>query len=165
MPTTAARFTTTTEPRVSPPRPLRARELFETFRQEVAAVEKVTGCRGKITPPGDGFGAPYGCIKGRAQTAKLFVNERAGTGQVNNVKVMWNDWFQDRGHGTHADGDDARQLLEGVLSRYAGSSKSKIAPAFFGNEGRVFTEGPFTFTYTYRRGPAIDERLLVIRQR
>lgn len=138
---------------------------FEPFRQEVAALERAASCRGKLTPAGDGLGALYGCIKGRAQTAKLFVNERVGTGQVGNVKVMWNDWFQDRGSGVHADRAEAAELVAAVLSRYAPRTRVRIADAFFANVGVTFNDGAFAFTYTYRRGPAIDERLLVITQK
>lgn len=137
---------------------------FEAFRQEVTALERAVACRGRLTPAGDGLGALYGCMKGRAETAKLFVNERAGTEQVENVKIMWNDWFQDRGHGIHADRGEAAQILAGALSRYAPRNTQKITDAFFANAAMTFKEGAFTLTYRYRRGPAIDERLLIITQ-
>lgn len=137
---------------------------FEQFRQEVSALESATACRGKITPAGDGLGALYSCIKGRAETAKLFVNERVGTGQVENVKAMWNDWFRNIGYGIHADRDEATEILGAVLSRYGPSKRQEIAHAFFANANRTFKAGAFTLKYSYRRGPAIDERLLVITQ-
>ena len=134
------------------------------FRQEVGALQKAVACTGKTTPasPSYGLGALWGCIKGRAETAKLFVNERPGTGYVENVKVMWNDWYKDRGYGVHADRAEARAILDAVLTRYAPSRKQEVVSAFFANSGRVFQEGPILLRYSYRRGPAIDERLLVI---
>ena len=69
-----------------------------SFQAETNRVTKVLSCpRPKITPASPGFGALYGCIVGMVETVKFFINEAEGTGQVKNVKLMWNDWFIDIG--------------------------------------------------------------------
>ena len=140
-------------------------EKFLQFENEVEFLTNVANCSSPKTIPAEaGLGRLFGCIEGKAQTAKLFVNEKAGKGKVANVQLMWNDWVKNVGHGLHADKPEAKRLLSIVLTRYASQQKQEIEKAFFQNKNRTFNAGRFTLKYSYRRGPAIDERLLVIEE-
>lgn len=133
------------------------------FRSEGRrAMEKIACISPKITPAGFGEGALYGCIQGTAQTAKLFINEEPETGAVKNIKVMWNDWFQDVGYGVHPDASEAHLMVKALASLYVPDLERKLVAAFFADINAAFESEDFTVVYTYRRGPKIDERLLVL---
>ena len=137
------------------------RRGFLTFSDEVDALKRSTGCADEITPALPEFGALFGCIRGDAQTAKLFVNQVEGSDRVENVKVMWNDWYRDTGHGLHPDKREARVFVEASVDRYAPGSREELLRLFFeSTTEKSLTVDPFTIRYTYVRGPAIDERLL-----
>jgi hypothetical protein len=78
---------------------------------------------------------------------------------------MWNDWFTDVGYGTHADKDKAERMVRAVADLYAPQLRDKLLKAFFGKQAKVFEHGPFRIEYRYERGPAIDERLLIVTER
>ncbi len=134
-----------------------------TFDKEARELARIAGCRQmKITAASMGLGPLGGCIEGAAETAKLFVNGASGSDQVKNVKVMWNDWFQDRGYGLHPDRREAGQLLDAVASRYVPDRKDEIRNAFFNRKTLEVTQGAFKIEITHTRGPAIDEHLLTL---
>lgn len=109
------------------------------------------------------FGALYGCVQGRAETAKFFVNEIGGRpGVVENVKVMWNEWTRNNGYGLAADRAEASQMAAVAADLYVPRLKARILEAFMGRRNTSFTDGPFRVEYRYSDGPAIGEHLLTI---
>jgi hypothetical protein len=134
-----------------------------SFQTEANRVTKALSCpRPKITPASPGFGALYGCIVGTAETVKFFVNEAESTGQVKNVKLMWNDWFVDTGHSMHADRKEAQAFVKAFAKLYAPDMEKKLTSIFFSNSNTTVAVGDYQIAYTYSRGPLIDERLFVL---
>lgn len=139
---------------------------FDTFVLESKWATKALECRTpKITPASGNWGALYGCIQGRAETVKWFINEKAGTGKVANIKLMWNDWSKDVGYGIHADKREAQRALDALINVYAPTESQPLNDAFWGNTNRTIESNSFTFDYSYTKGPAIDERLIIVRAR
>lgn len=148
--------------------PALAGDAFSSFSTETKRIGEAVQCPSpKVSPAGSGWGALYGCIFGKAQTAKLFINESAEhVNAVETVKVMWNDWFKDvAGDGVHADQADAAKVLETVAGLYAPNSKAKLIAAFFGMGATSLSDGQYNLEVRVTRGPAIDERLLIVRQK
>jgi hypothetical protein len=134
-----------------------------SFQAEANRVTKALSCpQSKITPASPGFGALYGCIVGTAETVKFFINETEGTGQVKNVKLMWNDWFIDIGSGIHADKKEAQAFVKAFAKLYAPNIEKKLTSIFFSNSNTTVEAGDYQIAYTYSRGPQIDERLFVL---
>jgi hypothetical protein len=139
---------------------------FDTFALESKLTTKALDCRTpKITPASGDWGALYGCIQGRAETVKWFINEKAGTGKVANIKLMWNDWSKDVGYGIHADKREAQRALDALINIYAPTESQPLNDVFWGNTNRTIESNSFTFDYSYTKGPAIDERLIIVRAR
>lgn len=111
------------------------------------------------SPP---LGALYSCILGRAQTVKWFINEAHGTGQVLNVKLMWNDWFKDIGDGLHADKAEMHSAVRAFAVLYAPKHEQRLQALVAGSVAGKVETGEAVISYTYRRGPMIDERLLTL---
>jgi hypothetical protein len=133
------------------------------FQVEADRATKVLSCpRPGITPASSGLGALYGCIAGTAETVKFFINEAEGTGQVKNVKLMWNDWFIDIGYGMHADKKEAQAFVKAFAKLYAPNVEKKLMTIFFSNSNTTMEVGDYQIVYTYNRGPKIDERLFVL---
>jgi hypothetical protein len=140
-------------------------EFALQFDTEVSKAESTLWCRdtGTVPPHIDGAGRLYGCIMGRAGTAKLFINEDGSRpGTVENVKVMWNDWRRDLGHGAHADRREALQMVSAFARWYAPSIEDELASVFQGEVARSYIVGQYRITYRLDRGPGIDERLLTL---
>jgi len=134
-----------------------------SFQAEAKRVTKALSCpRPKITPASPGFGTLYGCIVGTAETVKFFINEAEGTGQVKNVKLIWNDWFVDIGSGMHADKKEAQAFVKVFATLYAPNLEKKLTAIFFSNSNTTMEVGDYQIAYTYTRGPHIDERLFVL---
>ena len=143
-----------------------SRTQFLSFQDEASRITSTVNCpKPKLTPGDSTFGALYGCVVGRAETVKIFVNEVRGRNEVENVKLMWNDWYKDRGYGIHADRAEAERLLGIVAGLYGPRIRSQLAKAFFGDRTSAIETGAYRFDYRYTRGPAIDERLLVVTER
>lgn len=133
------------------------------FEQEVERVKGVLSCRSsKITPASDGWGALYGCIGGQAETVKFFINEEQGTGKVKSMKFLWNDWFKDRRYGIHADAKDADKMVHDLVKLYPSPNDKVLLLAFKGKKNVTQEGSGYRFEYTYDRGPAIDERMIVV---
>lgn len=133
------------------------------FDDEVKALAKDAGCSGmKRTAASGGFGPLAGCIEGGAETAKLFVNGASGSKEVENVKVMWNDWFKDTGYGLHPDRAEAERLLEAVVNRYVPARLDEVKRAFFGQRTLKDDHEGFGIAVTHDKGPAIEEHLLTL---
>lgn len=135
-----------------------------SFQKEADRATKMLNCKDvKITPAGYGLGALYGCITGSAKTVKFFINEKAkDVGKVDNVKLMWNDWFVDIGYGKHADKSDAKAYVKTFAKLYAPKIEKKLESIFFSNSNVTMEVDDYQIAYTYSRGPKIDERLLVL---
>lgn len=134
-----------------------------SFQAEVDRTTKALSCpRPKITPASSGLGALYGCIVGMAQTVKFFINEAEGTGQVENVKLMWNDWFVDIGYGIHADKQEAQVFVKAFAKLYAPNMEKRLTSIFFSNANKTVEVGDYQIAYTYSRGPKIEQRLFVL---
>ncbi len=131
------------------------------FQAETKRVTSALNCtQPKITPASLGLGALYGCITGSAETVKFFINEEEGTGNIQNVKLMWNDWFVDIGYGIHTDLEEAHIFVKTFAQLYAPKLGSKLTTAFFSNSNAIFDTDNYHIEYKYHRGPKIDERLL-----
>jgi len=138
-------------------------EASTGFQAEADRVTKAISCpRPTITPAISGFGALYSCIVGPAETVKFFINEAEGTDQVENVKLMWNDWFVDIGYGIHADKMEAQAFIKAFAELYAPAKEKELASIFFSNSNITMEVDDYRIAYTYSRGPKIDERLLVL---
>jgi hypothetical protein len=143
---------------------------FGSFQEEAEkfsrAFARESSCADEKTTAGNpaaGYGELYGCIAGAAETAEHFINEDPEQpGEVLNVKVMWNDWYKDAGYGLHPDRNEAGAMVDLAAHFYTPEIPAKIKRAYFGNEDVVVTQGDLMLTYTLRRGPAIDEHLLVV---
>tara|TARA_R110000796_G_scaffold241303_4_gene362819 strand:+ start:8791 stop:9396 length:606 start_codon:yes stop_codon:yes gene_type:complete len=133
-----------------------------SFKAETTRVTSALSCsQPKITPASLGLGALYGCITGSAETVKFFINEEAGTGQIQDVKLMWNDWFVDIGYGIHTDQKEARIFVKTFSQLYAPELENKLTAAFFSKSNAAFNTDNYHIEYKYHRGPKIDERLII----
>lgn len=136
---------------------------FDRFSAETQRVTgKIKCSHPKITPGSGSWGALYGCVGGRSQTVKWFINEEAGTGKVKNVKFMWNDWTKDGGFGTHADKALARAWVSVLGTMYAPRKVDEVLNAFFSDSGTTIDGESHLLKYTHRSGPGIDERMIVV---
>jgi hypothetical protein len=134
-----------------------------SFSVEASRAANILPCdESKTISASDGLGEMYSCISGAAQTVKFYINEDPATGSVKNIKLIWNDWFKDVGYGVHADYVFAISMLDAVLTLYPTQDASQIKQVFLANQNRTFWTDQFGLVYTYQRGPAIDERMLVI---
>ena len=133
------------------------------FLKETDKAKKELKCATEKTTSEEGLGKLYSCISGSAQTVKWFVNEKKGTGEIENIKLMWNDWTSDIGHGLHADKSQAKEFLNSFIKLYAPSIKSELTKAFFGTENKKFDLPDVIIEYKYSKGPKIDEHLLVLK--
>ena len=139
---------------------------FESFEEESNKATKLLNCKkSKITPANYGLGALYGCVSGKADSVKWFINEIPNTNKVENVKLMWNDWFIDIGEGLHTDKEVAKRYIDVLSKLYAPNLKKELKKTFFLNKNREFRSGSFILNYTYYHGPKIDERLIVITEK
>ncbi len=109
-----------------------------------------------------GLGALYTCVVGKGETVKFFINEAENTGQVKDVKLMWNDWFKDVGYGVHADKAEMQSFVKAFSKLYAPQLEQKLISTFGGSTNATIEAGEYKIVYTYKRGPAIDERLFVL---
>ena len=134
---------------------------FESFESETAAISDLIKCPAPNLTQDAGFPDLWGCIWPGAEVAKVFVSAD-GSGGVENVKVMWNDWTRDTGYGVHTDQAMAHAWLSAIATRYAPESVDKVLAAYAGNSDLTIQGPQHTLDYTYWKGPAIDERLVTI---
>lgn len=136
---------------------------FNDFDSESKKVTKNIGCiKPKIMAGSSNWGKLYTCITGSAETVKFFINETPGTNKVKNVKFMWNDWSKDTGYGIHADSKMAKAWAATLATMYAPLQVEAVINAFKSNKSRVIKSDDYILEYTFTRGPAIDERLIVV---
>lgn len=150
------------EPAPRPPSP------FGAFSEDSDLVTTSLRCPDADITPGDGqnFGPLYGCIMGRAQTAKYWINASAASPEtIENVKVMWNRWTRNIGAGAvDADEAEARLMAVTALGMYEIDGADTVLQWFLSREvgERTFEDDRFRVTVRKSRGPAINEHLLVI---
>jgi hypothetical protein len=140
-------------------------EGFLSFTAESKRAEEELSCRySKTTPPSYEMemGVLYSCILGSAETVKWYINEIPNTHRVENIKLMWNDWFKDIGYGLHSDRDEAQQALKVLVTFYAPEKGNEVEEAFWGDLNKTIESDDFILKYTYFRGSAIDERLISV---
>ena len=138
---------------------------FGTFVAETTRLTEAIGCqRSKVvdaqSPP-----ALWACVGGAHETVKVFVNETDSGGGVKSVKFLWNDWTKDGGYGLHADREVALAWVAAIATVYAPSIVTTVVDAFNGRQERTIESAGFVLRFTYHRGPAIDERMIVITAR
>lgn len=134
---------------------------FDSFNDEIYKVSHEIKCNsGKISKE-SGLPDLWGCILPGAEVLKVFINED-GSGGVENVKIMWNDWTRDTGYGLHTDREVAMAWVSALSTIYAPESVDKVMDAFSGNRDIKIDGNGYSLSYTYFRGPAIDERLITI---
>lgn len=132
---------------------------FQKFSSEL---NNVLSCKyTKITPPDELGGTLYMCIAGKAETAKVFINKDEKTGKVENLKIMWNDWFKDLGYGVHPDKNEATGFINLLSKRLTPALTAQMLKSFEGKAPATFSTDAWDVKYTYNRGPSIDERLFV----
>jgi CubicO group peptidase (beta-lactamase class C family) len=132
------------------------------FQKFASDLNNVLNCKyTKTTPPDELGGTLYMCIAGKAETAKVFINKDEKTGKVQNLKIMWNDWFKDTGYGIHPDKKEATGFINLLGKRLTPAITAQMLKAFEGKAPATFSTAAWDVKYTYNRGPAIDERLFV----
>ena len=139
---------------------------FKSFYGESDQTTAELRCKkSKVTPASNGWGALYSCIQGEAGTVKWFINETPGTNKVKNIKFLWNDWFKNIGYGIHPDKQEAQNALNILIKLYAPQKNEEINNAFWGNKDKTIVTNGFIIEYTYYRGSAIDERMIILRRK
>ena len=136
------------------------------FDAAVAALSRTLDCdRRSVRPAEHGMGPLFGCVSGRAEMAKTFVNGTPDGRGVLNVKVMWNDWHRDVGHGIHADRTEALRMLDAMARRYAPEFREELRRAFLGEGRRVLRGAKVSTMVEVRHGPSITERVATFSRR
>jgi hypothetical protein len=142
---------------------------FRSFRAETETVRNNLGCPKSVDDDtvngGSSYGGDlYGCILGAMETVKWFINENSNK-EVYNVKFLWNDWFKDMGFGMHSDKEEAQKALKVLIKLYAPEKPKEVESAFFGSANKTIASDRFILEYTYDRGPAIDERMIIVTEK
>ena len=137
---------------------------FDTFSKESGYLTGYMGCfNSKVIPASGSWGALYKCIGGGEETVKLFVNEKAGTGKVKNIKFLWNEYSQNVGYiPAHADKSTAYMWVDKIAKRYAPEQADEIVSAFKSTTSKVISANGYKFKYSFHRGPAANERMIII---
>jgi hypothetical protein len=138
---------------------------FQSFSDESFKIETTISCRFPKVTKTPGLPDMWGCIHPGAEVVKVFVNAAEDNQSVSNIKIMWNDWTKNIGHGVHTDQDIARDWLEKLLPLYDSDQTDQVIEAFFGKQDREFQTESAIIQYTYWKGPAIDERLITLTPR
>lgn len=132
---------------------------FLSFSDECAKISCQTTCRNsKVISAAQ----MYYCAQGKTETVNWYINGIKGTDRVQNIKLMWNDWYKDFGYGIHAEKKEAFESLEILINLYASDKSKEIKDAFCGNKNITIKTKAFMIKYTFDRGAGIDERLITI---
>lgn len=134
---------------------------FESFETESIAVSSAISCPSPKVTKTEGLPDLWGCILAPNEVAKVFINADT-SGGVADVKVMWNDWTKDVGYGVHTDRAAAEAWLAALAMRYAPASVDEVLEAYRGVVDTKIEGDGHLLSYTYFKGPAIDERLVTI---
>lgn len=134
---------------------------LKDFNSETKTIAETIKCKNAKITKTAGLPDLWGCILLDAEVLKVFVNA-SEDGSVQNVKVIWNDWTRDIGYGVHVDAAIAEDWVKAITAVYAPLRVQEVIEAFRGKSTAVITEGGISLKYTYFKGPAIDERMIVI---
>jgi len=135
---------------------------FDSFTGETNIISDTIKCPTPKVTRTSGMADLWGCIAPGAEVVKVFVNADDANTSVQNVKVMWNDWTRDTGYGVHTDKALAEAWLTALATRYAPQNVPDVLAAFRSSSDTTIAGNGFTLSYTYFKGPAIDERLITI---
>lgn len=137
---------------------------FESFTSERIKVSAFLGCtKPRLNQASGDRGSLYSCIGGKAATVQMFVNEKPNSrGAVSNVKFLWNDYTKNVGDGVHADAAIAKKWAGHLADMYAPDQKKQVLKVFLGKKAAVVHSATHLLTYTYTKGPAVDERMIVV---
>lgn len=134
---------------------------FDSFSNETKLIGDLIKCPSARISSDPGLPDLWSCILPGAEVVKVFVNSDE-SGGVANVKFMWNDWTRDTGYGIHTDEDIARAWLSAISTHYAPKQVEEVLEAFSSSSDITIVSERYILTYTYYKGPAIDERLFII---
>jgi hypothetical protein len=136
---------------------------FLSFRDESNLVTSKIGCPNpKVIGGASDWGKLYSCIGGSGSTVKFYINEELGTGKVESVKFMWNDWTKEGGDGVHADKAVARAWVSKFASLYAPEHAEEVIRTFFGSTNKTIETASYVLEYKYHSGPAIDGHVIEV---
>lgn len=135
---------------------------FKSFKLETEQMEQLIKCSNPKISTIAGFPDLWSCVSPGAEVVKVFINAKQGNKDVENIKVMWNDWTKDTGYGVHTDKHIAEMWLTAIAEKYAPQQVDEVLSAYKGTSKKTIENSRFILTYSYYSGPAIDERLFVI---
>lgn len=136
---------------------------FQNFYEEADKISINIGCLNPVYIGGSGSRPMlYKCEGGKAGVVSVYINSEADRQSVKNIKFIWNDWTKDAGYGLHADASIATAWAAALANIYAPLQVEEVLNAFASKKTRIISNGEFELEYTYRQGPAMDERMIVI---
>ena len=130
------------------------------------AVDKINSALNCIKPKGvSGLGTAgdlFVCKVGDEVT--LYVNQNLGNNTVKSIKLIWNDYTRDVGYGVHAGAAAAKNAATKLGDMYGLTEPGQLAVLLSSADSGELKSETHAFSYTYRQGPSIDERMLMITQ-
>lgn len=149
-----------------------AQKGFDLFYAEAQKTKNEIGCPkpvdSDIVPAMyEGDGSLYGCILGKEQTVKWFINAMPNSDKIKSVKFLWNDYFKNLTiyNELHQDRKEAHKALQALIKMYAPEKTKELNRIFFENKNATVSSEKFILNYTYNRGPAIDERMIIVTEK
>src|SRR6266545_543017 len=109
--------------------PSNAMAQFLSLADEAKAVSALIKCPSPSLQADSDLPPLWSCLLPSKEVVKIFINGDAGKG-VKNVKIMWNDWTKDIGHGRHTDQSIAEAWVATLATRYAPDQVSQLLDAF-----------------------------------
>jgi len=141
-------------------------KAFDGFDGESEKVDIAVVCEEpRIRLPSSRWSGLYSCVSGEARNVEVTVAEELGTGRVSEVSLTWSDWRQDTGYGIRPSGRTAKAWVNAIASMYAPAHLQKLTTVFSSNQDFVLETERYVFQFTYRIGPSVDERKLIISEK
>ncbi len=137
---------------------------INSFYKEYKLVSRKINCPNPkvIKSTANWEGDLFSCVSGKAETVKLYINEKPSGNEVKNIKLMWNDWTKNMGYGVHTDKGLAANWVAKIADLYAPQKASEVKRMFLNRSNKTITSNNYQLKYTHDVGPAINEHLLVI---
>ena len=130
------------------------------------AVDQINSTLNCIKPKGvSGLGTAgdlFVCKVGEEVT--LYVNQNLDNNTVKSIKLIWNDYTRDVGYGVHAGTAAAKNAATKLGRMYGLAEPEQLAILMSSEDGAELKSETHAFAYTYRQGPSIDERMILITQ-
>lgn len=140
------------------------RSAGENFGVAVDRINSALGCADTKGIAGLGtLGDLFICQTN--EEVAVYVNQDLEDNTVASIKFIWNDYTQDVGYGTHVGAAKAEKFAAELGNLYALEEPDQLVDAIRGENNVQLESRTHIFTYTYRRGPSIDERMVVIKQK